>query len=131
MRTLSPAVLRYVGAIYGGGTLTGLSDGQLLERLTATNGVLHADAELAFAAILERHGRMVWCVCRATVLDEHDAEDAFQATFLILISKGQARYVFGKRSGPGCTPLPAESAWAFERRHFAVDESSESPEQRR
>ena len=90
MRTLSPAVLRCVGAIYGGGTLTGLSDGQLLERLTATNGVLHADAELAFAAIFERHGRMVWCVCRAIVLSEHDAEDAFQATFLVLIRKASA-----------------------------------------
>ncbi len=88
MRKSSPTVLRYLGALYGGGALDGYSDGQLLERFTANTGVAdRTEAELAFATLLDRHGRLVWCVCRSLVLNDHDAEDAFQATFLVLIRK--------------------------------------------
>lgn len=58
-----------------------LSDRQLLERYAL------AHDESAFAALLQRHGGMVWGVCRRVLSDTADAEDAFQATFLVLIHK--------------------------------------------
>ncbi len=67
--------------LFGVGTLAGLTDGQLLERFADGRGEA---AEAAFTALVERHGPMVLGVCRAVLGDRHDAEDAFQATFLVL-----------------------------------------------
>ena len=59
----------------------GLTDAQLLERF-----IEHRD-ESAFAALVNRHGSMVMGVCLRVARNHQDAEDAFQATFLILVRK--------------------------------------------
>ena len=90
---LSGATLRSIGALFNAGTIGGLTDGQLLERFNARDG---DGDDLAFAGLVERHGPMVLRVCRAVLRDAHEAEDAFQATFLILAIK--ARSIRGRDS---------------------------------
>ncbi len=75
------AVLRQINRLFAGGAVTGFSDAQLLERFVSGH-----DAP-AFEALLARHGPMVLSVCRGILKDPNDAEDAFQATFLILVKK--------------------------------------------
>src|SRR5262245_48063835 len=58
-----------------------LTDGQLLEAYISRRD------ETALAALVHRHGPMVWGVCRRVLPHYHDAEDAFQATFLVLVRK--------------------------------------------
>jgi RNA polymerase sigma factor (sigma-70 family) len=65
-------------------TVVGVSDRQLLARFAAHRDEL---AEIAFAVLVHRHGPMVLRVCRQILGDWHTAEDAFQATFLILARK--------------------------------------------
>ena len=74
-------VLRHVGRMFHGGTVAGMSEGQLLERFVARRD------EVAFEAIIARHGPMVLGVCRGLLDDPRDVEDAFQATFLVLVRK--------------------------------------------
>ena len=66
------------------GTIGGLTDAELLGRFADCRDEV---AELAFAALVERHGPMVLRVCRSILRNEHDAQDAFQATFLILVRR--------------------------------------------
>jgi RNA polymerase sigma factor (sigma-70 family) len=61
-----------------------LSDENLLERFA-----VYCD-ERAFEALLDRHGPMVWGVCRRVLKRVQDIEDAFQATFLVLVRKARS-----------------------------------------
>ncbi|AGA25705.1 RNA polymerase sigma factor [Singulisphaera acidiphila] len=73
--------IRRIERLFHLGTVAGMSEVQLLERF-----VLQRD-EAAFEALVARHGPMVMGVCRQWLRDPSDAEDAFQATFLVLVRK--------------------------------------------
>jgi RNA polymerase sigma factor (sigma-70 family) len=81
------AVLDAPQGLPDGGRAAGLSDGQLLARFIACRDEL---AEIAFAALVRRHGPMVLRVCRQILGEWHTAEDAFQATFLILARRARS-----------------------------------------
>jgi RNA polymerase sigma factor (sigma-70 family) len=73
--------------ILNNGTVAGLSDAQLLERFASRRDQA---AEDAFSAMMSRHGPMVLSVCRSLLRDPHEAEDAFQATFIVLARKARS-----------------------------------------
>ncbi len=67
--------------LYDEGTCTGLSDARLLERFVCRRD------DSAFAALVARHGAMVLNTCQAVLKDPNAADDAFQATFVLLFRK--------------------------------------------
>ncbi|HTU90740.1 MAG TPA: sigma-70 family RNA polymerase sigma factor [Gemmataceae bacterium] len=71
-------ILRYLRSLVDAETTRNLSDAQLLQQFAARR------EEAAFAALVQRHGLLVWGVCQHLLHHEQDAEDAFQATFLVL-----------------------------------------------
>src|SRR5271170_946391 len=76
--------LQQIRRLFDEGTIAGLPDSQLLDRFLARGD------EAAFAALVRRHGPMVLGTCRAVLRDPNDAEDAFQATFLVLVCKARS-----------------------------------------
>ena len=90
VRSRTTDARRGIGALYSMGTIGNLGDGQLLERFATDRG---EGAELAFAVLVERHGPMVLRVCHSVLSDWHDTEDAFQATFLVLVRKARRLWV--------------------------------------
>ncbi|MHC5538791.1 RNA polymerase sigma factor, partial [Singulisphaera rosea] len=83
MKRDSEGALRpHLQTLFSLGVTATLTDGQLLERFATLGGKA---AESAFDAIVERHAPMVFHTCRGILTDEHEALDAFQATFLVLL----------------------------------------------
>src|SRR5262249_22555061 len=81
-------VISYLRMTLCAGKWGGAPDEELLEQFVTQRD------EAAFAALLRRHGPMVWGVCQRLLAHHQDAEDAFQATFLILARKAA---VIGRR----------------------------------
>jgi RNA polymerase sigma factor (sigma-70 family) len=79
-KVLLPHLCRLIDSQVGGD----LSDRDLLERF------LGQCDSAAFAALVRRHGPTVLGVCQRILHNAHDAEDAFQATFLVLVRKGRS-----------------------------------------
>jgi RNA polymerase sigma factor (sigma-70 family) len=77
-------VLCHLRKLVGSPGLDALTDGQLLERFVA------AREEEAFAALVRRHGPLVLGVCRRLLRGRADAEDAFQATFVVLFRRARS-----------------------------------------
>ncbi len=80
----------YLTALFREGTLSSKSDSELLEQFIAARSDRDDQAELAFSALLQRHGAMVLRLCRLVLGDDHQAEDAFQASFLVLASRARS-----------------------------------------
>jgi RNA polymerase sigma factor (sigma-70 family) len=78
------ALMRQVTTLFEFGVAGDLSDRELLDRFLAAD---HAEAEAAFTFLVERHGPMVLHVCRHVLGNSHDAQDALQSTFLVLVRR--------------------------------------------
>lgn len=74
-------LLRHIRGLTGVRRGDNLTDRQLLERFALLR------EETAFAALVERHGPVVLGLCRRMLHNAHDADDAFQATFLVLVRR--------------------------------------------
>jgi RNA polymerase sigma factor (sigma-70 family) len=83
----SREVLRHLNTLFHCGAAGQLGDAELLERFVTGRD---EGAEAAFAALVERHGVMVLGVCRRVLGNRDEADDAFQATFLVLARKASA-----------------------------------------
>jgi C-terminal peptidase prc len=75
------SVVRYLRTVTACQLASSSTDAVLLERFVSQRD------EAAFEALLRRHGPMVLGLCRRVLRNSHDAEDAFQATFLVLVHK--------------------------------------------
>ncbi len=83
---VSGAALGEIQTLYGWGAMGSWSDNQLVERFVGGA----EESEAAFRILIQRHGPMVLGVCRRVLGDEHAAEDAFQATFLVFVKKARS-----------------------------------------
>src|SRR4029079_7818409 len=81
--------LHKIQGLYARGTGVGQHDAILLERFVRERD------EDAFSILVARHGPMVLAVCRSILKDPSDVEDAFQATFLVLVIKARGLWLKG------------------------------------
>ena len=87
------SALRDLRRLLGGGRLGDLTDAELLGKFAGGRD------EAAFAALVTRHGPIVLAACRGVLRHSHDAEDALQATFLVLARKANSLRVDGSLAG--------------------------------
>jgi RNA polymerase sigma factor (sigma-70 family) len=78
---MSAAIAEQLRRLFTGGTVAGLGEVALLERFITRRD------PAAFEALVARHGPMVLGICRRLLREPHDIEDAFQATFLVLVRR--------------------------------------------
>ena len=78
------AVIRHIRAMAAERQTGRQNDRELLERF------VECQDRAALAALVQRHGPMVRGLCRRLLRHEQDVDDAFQATFLVLLSKGHS-----------------------------------------
>src|SRR5262249_14044291 len=90
-RPRTDAAVTHLYTILQAGRCAGLTDGELLERFVSRRGT--PAAEQAFEALVMRHARLVRGVCRDLLGDEPDVDDAFQATFVILVRRAGSLWV--------------------------------------
>jgi HlyD family secretion protein len=86
----SSDLMHHVRTLFGTGVIAGLSDAELLDRFRAKRpeaGDARMAAEAAFEVLVDRHAPMVLGVCRRALTDPGEIEDAFQATFLVLVRR--------------------------------------------
>ncbi len=88
--------MRRMGRLSGLQNTLSLTDAQLLEQFVGRRD------EHAFAALMVRHGPMVLCLCRQMLRDNQEAEDAFQASFLVLA-----------RNASSIRKRPSLSSWLY------------------
>jgi RNA polymerase sigma-70 factor (ECF subfamily) len=109
-------VLRHIRDLAAAGNATRLPDRQLLDRFATDH------EQAAFEVLVRRHGPLVLGVCRRVLHNPHDAEDAFQATFLALARRAGSA---GRRASLGTwlyrvayhTALRARKQTAVRRKH--------------
>ena len=78
---------KQLSTLSGIGVVGNLSDGSLVAQMLHERDEA---AQAAFTVLVERHGPMVLGVCRQAVGNSHDADDAFQATFMVLARKASS-----------------------------------------
>ena len=83
----SDRVVRQLHRLFNVGAAGSMSDPQLLDQIVSRR---EQAAEAAFEELMVRHGPMVLRVCRSVLKDAHDAEDAFQAVFIVLANRAKA-----------------------------------------
>src|SRR5437667_467409 len=84
-RTQTSVLLRYLRKLVSQRPTLPLSDRELLQRFAEQRD------EAAFTTLVRRHGPMVLRLCQRLLQNSHDAEDVYQATFLVLASKAASQ----------------------------------------
>jgi DNA-directed RNA polymerase specialized sigma24 family protein len=115
-------ILHHIRKLLRPGGVADSGDAQLLKRF-----VLDRD-ESAFEALVRRYGPLVLGLCRRVLRDDHDAEDAFQATFLVLMRKARRR---AKSNGAAAAGKPEPSPERGNAAGLLDDELSRLPDRYR